>query len=318
MINIGRALIGALSHFLLAGKPAGSALPIAILLALAGGVILILGALPGRALPSRRLTLMQKGASRSTNDPEENATSWNGSAWYAKGLSHEQQWQIVRGFGKLNVPPSSTLAAFAVARLVLGVGGGAIAYFFGPASPPVLPIVLGAAAAISGYLLPVKVIDFQLKQHRASVGSGLPNALELLALCVGAGLSLEGAFQRVATEIKMSCPALADEFSLTWAEIRISPDRDQALANLAKRVNLPAVRSVMGTLSQSLRFGTPLAQSLRNAASDMRNQQMIEMEERANRLPALLTIPVMLLILPSIFLIVGGPAALKLTEMFGS
>lgn len=307
----------ALSHSLIAGAPAGSALPVAILLALAGGIVLILGALPGGALPSRRLSLMQKSAGLSNRDSDADGSWKEQSAWYAKGLSHEEQWQIVRSFTKLRVPPSSAIAAFAAARLVLAVGGGAAAFWFSPASPPILPIVLAAAAAIGGWLLPLMTIDFQLKQHRASVGSGLPNALELLALCVGAGLSLESAFQRVAAEIKMSNPALSDEFSLTWAEIRISPDRDQALANLAKRVNLPAVRSVIGTLSQSLRFGTPLAQSLRSAASEMRNQQMIEMEERANRLPALLTIPVMLLIMPSMFLIVGGPAGLRLMEMFG-
>jgi tight adherence protein C len=307
-----------LSHSLMTGSAAGSALPIAVLLALAGGIILILGALPGSALPSRRLSLMQKGAGLSTSNSEENPLGLKEqTAWYAKGLSHEEQWQIVRSFAKVNVPPSSAIAVFAAARMLLALGGGAIAFSFSPSSPSFLPIVLGAAAAIGGWVLPLMAIDFQLKQHRASVGLGLPNALELLALCVGAGLSLESAFQRVAAEIKMSSPALSDEFSLTWAEIRISPDRDQALANLAKRVNLPAVRSVIGTLSQSLRFGTPLAQSLRSAASDMRNQQMIEMEERANRLPALLTIPVMLLIMPSMFLIVGGPAALKLMETFG-
>ncbi len=105
----------------------------------------------------------------------------------------------------------------------------------------------------------------------------MPNALELLAICVSVGLSLDAAFQRVAAEIKLSSPALADEFSLTWAEISISPSREQALANMAERVNLPAVKSVIGTLIQSLRFGTPLAQSLRNAASEMRNHQMIEL-----------------------------------------
>ncbi len=179
-----------------------------------------------------------------------------------------------------------------------------------------LPIVLGAAAAIAGWLLPVMMVNFKLKQHRQSVATALPNALELLAICVNVGLSLEAAFQRVAAEIRLSSPALADELSLTWAEISISPSREQALANMAERVNLPSVKSVIGTLIQSLKFGTPLAQSLRNAANEMRNHQMIEMEERANRLPAMLTVPVMLFIMPTMFLIVGGPAAIRLMDTF--
>jgi len=296
----------------------GAGLPIAILLTLAGGAVIVLGAWPGGALPARRLILMQQGTSLLPRNAAGYAPGWKeeSSGWYAKGLSYEQRWQIVRSFAKMHVPPSSSVAIFAATRLTLAIGGGAFAYFASPSSPPLLAIVLGPAAAIAGWLLPVMAIDFQLNQHRKSVGLGLPNALELLAVCVGAGLSLESAFQRVSAEIKMSSPALSDEFALTWADISISPNRDQALANFAQRVNLPAVRSVIGTLSQSLRFGTPLAQSLRNAASEMRNRQMIEMEERANRLPALLTIPVMLLIMPTMFLIVGGPAALRLAEMF--
>ncbi len=87
--------------------------------------------------------------------------------------------------------------------------------------------------------------------------------------------------------------------------------------NFAERVNLPAIRPVIGTLSQSMRFGTPLTQSLRAAANEMRNLQLIELEKNAARLPAVLTIPVMLFIMPSLFLIIGGPAAIKLVDLFG-
>jgi tight adherence protein C len=179
-----------------------------------------------------------------------------------------------------------------------------------------LPAICGAALAIACWLAITLTIRFQLKQHKKSVGDGLPDALELLAICVGAGLSLENAFQRVSAEMKLSRPALSGELALTWAEISISPDREQALANFAERVNLSAVRSVIGTLSQSMRFGTPLTQSLRTAANEMRNQQLIELEKKAARLPAVLTVPVMLFIMPSLFLIVGGPAAIKIVDLF--
>ncbi len=293
-------------------------MPVLALLLAGGGALMLWGASQGKALPSRRLHLMQEGSGLDHRSRSKYTPGWkeDSAVWYAEGLSAEERWQIVRSFSKINVPPSWSLAIFTAIRFVLAAGGGGFAYFAGPASRPMLPIVLGAAAAIGGWLLPIITVNFQLKQHRQSVATALPDALELLAICVSVGLSLDAAFQRVAVEIRLSSPALADEFSLTWAEISISPSREQALANMAERVNLPAVKSVIGTLIQSLRFGTPLAQSLRNAASEMRNHQMIELEERANRLPAMLTVPVMLFIMPTVFLIVGGPAAIRLMDMF--
>jgi tight adherence protein C len=269
-------------------------LPMLVLLLVAGGGLLLWGAAQGKSLPSRRLHLMQEGTGIGHSNGSKYTPDWKEetAVWYAEGLSPEERWQIVRSFSRVNLSPATSLAAFMVLRFVLAAGGGTFAYLFSPASRPILPIVLGAAAAIGGWLLPVMAVTFKLKQH------------------------LEAAFQRVAVEIKLSSPALGEEFSLTWAEISISPSREQALANMAERVNLPSVKSVMGTLIQSLRFGTPLAQSLRNAAGEMRNHQMIEMEERANRLPAMLTVPVMLFIMPTMFLIVGGPAAIRLMEMF--
>ena len=293
-------------------------LPMLVLLLAGGGGLMLWAASQGKGLPSRRLHLMQEETSRGPRGGAKYTPDWkeDTAVWYAEGLSPEERWQIVRSFSKINVPPTVALAVFLIIRLVLALGGGALAYLAGPATRPMLPIVLGAGAAIAGWLLPIMTVDFKLKQHRKSVAIGLPNALELLAICVSVGLSLDAAFQRVAVEIRLSSPALADEFSLTWAEISISPSREQALANMAERVNLPSVRSVIGTLIQSLRFGTPLAQSLRNAASEMRNHQMIELEERANRLPAMMTVPVMLFIMPTMFLIVGGPAAIRLMDMF--
>ncbi len=297
---------------------AGVLVPLLSISALiAGGIILLIyGVRMHGALPSRRLRLMRSGTGLGRWKGVEPGWEEAPARWYAQDFSHEERWQIVRSFTKLGVPPSRSLALFAVTRFLSAAIAGAIAFSGGPGASPMLPVLFGAAASIAGWLLPTVAIGFQLKQHRKSVGSGLPEALELLAICAGAGLSLENAFQRVAAEVKAARPALSDELALTWAEISISPSREQALANMAERVNLPAVRSVIGTLSQSLRFGTPLTQSLRVAANEMRNLQLIELEERATRLPALLTVPVMLFIMPSLFLIVGGPAAIKLLDMF--
>jgi tight adherence protein C len=178
------------------------------------------------------------------------------------------------------------------------------------------PFIAALVAAFAGWMVPILFIGHVIKVRKKAVASGLPDALELLVVCVEAGLSLEEGLQRVAHELKESQPALADELALTWAEINILPSRAQALSNLADRIDIPSVRSVVSMLAQSLRYGTPLAQSLRVGAAEMHNDQMTLLEERANRLPALMTIPVMLFIMPTIFLIVGGPAALRLLDTF--
>jgi tight adherence protein C len=136
-------------------------------------------------------------------------------------------------------------------------------------------------------------------------------------VCVEAGLALEDGIDRIAFELKDSRPALADELALTSADLKILPSRDQALANLADRVDVASVRSVVTTLSQTMRYGTPLAQAIRVVAAEMRNESLIQLEERANRLPTMLTIPMMLFIMPTIFLVIGGPSVLRLIDMLG-
>ena len=171
-------------------------------------------------------------------------------------------------------------------------------------------------AAIVGWFAPMLFISYGARQHKKAVRSGLPDALELLVVCVEAGLSLEDGLTRVVTELQRSQPALADELSLLLADLRILPSRDLALTNMADRVDVPSVRSVVTTLAQTLRYGTPLVQALRVVAAELRNDYLIELEERANRLPAYLTLPVILFLMPTIFLIVGGPAALRLIDAF--
>ena len=146
--------------------------------------------------------------------------------------------------------------------------------------------------------------------------AGLPDAFELLVICVEAGLSLEAALSRTARELHQARPWLARQLDMTSADLRISSNRDDALANLAARVGTPAMRSLATALSQTLRYGTPLAQALRSMATEMRGEAMIALEERTNRLPALMTVPMMVFIMPTIFLIVGGPAALHLIDTF--
>jgi tight adherence protein C len=236
----------------------------------------------------------------------------------AQGLSIGEQQQIARMFRGLNVGPESALTYFLLLRIAAVAGSAALGYGLLLASKWPLPLLGPTIAAMTAWFVPLIPIRMAAEKHRKAVGAGLPDALDLLAICADAGISLESGLQRLAQELRDAQPALAGELLITWAQISILTNRDQALMNLADRIGLPSLRSVTGTLSQSMRFGTPLAQSLRTAAAELRNDRLLRMEERANRLPAMMTFPVMLLIMPTIFLIVGGPAVIKILNIFGT
>jgi tight adherence protein C len=235
-------------------------------------------------------------------------------------LNQAELREVVRACRRLGIPPRYADPAYLWLRilttLVLAVAGYVVAATLLKHSPPIARPVSAAGFAIAGWLAPAMILSRFAKQRSAAAADGLPEALELLVVCVEAGLSLEDAIDRITEDLKWSRPALAEELALTSADLKILPDRDRALANLAERIDAPSVRSVVTALSQTLRYGTPLAQALRVTAAELRDEALIQMEERANRLPTLLTLPMMLFIMPTIFLIIGGPAALRLMDLF--
>jgi tight adherence protein C len=239
----------------------------------------------------------------------------------SQGMAAPAQRQIARLLAHVGIRPNRAPAVFVALRLfvvaVLGAGvflwANQIQRF---ATAPIVPLMIAAMAAIIGWFIPAFFISRGIKQRTKAVRSGLPDALELLVVCVEAGLSLEDGLARVVAELKSAQPALAEELDITLADLAILPSREQALTNLAERVDVPSVRSVVTTLAQTLRYGTPLVQALRVTASELRNDYLIELEERANRLPAYMTLPVIVFLMPTIFLVVGGPAALRLIDAF--
>lgn len=239
----------------------------------------------------------------------------------AQGLTEPSQRQIVRLLSRIGIRPGRALAVFMAIRLfVVAVLGIAVFLWASQiqrfATVPLVPPMIAAMAAIIGWFIPMFFVSHALKQRTKAVRSGLPDALELLVVCVEAGLSLEDGLARVVAELRHSQPALADELNITLADLAILPSREQALGNLAQRVDVPSVRSVVSTLAQTLRYGTPLVQALRVTAAELRNDYLIELEDRANRLPAYMTLPVIVFLMPTIFLVVGGPAALRLIDAF--
>ena len=208
------------------------------------------------------------------------------------------------------------LTIFLFVKLALMCGGGFLVFFFtfitgAFKTKAALGIIGVAAGALVGWVLPGLLVKNKSMSRRNIFRKALPDALDLLVICAEAGLSLDSALDRVAREIGPTYPELAEELGLTSVELGLLPDRSKALQNLTERVDLQGVLSLVNTLIQTERYGTPLAQALRVLASEMRDERMMKAEEKAARLPAVMTVPMILFILPTLFIIIIGPAAIK-------
>jgi tight adherence protein C len=169
-----------------------------------------------------------------------------------------------------------------------------------------------------GGLLPELVMRKVAARRQERVRIALPDAIDLLIIAANAGQSLEVALNRVGKEMTRNAPELADELRVTTSELRALPNRREALENLALRTGIAEVRSLTATLIQTIKYGTPLTQSLKILAAELRQAKLLRLEEKAAKLPALLALPLMLLIMPSIFIVTAGPAVLSIGEaLFG-
>ncbi|WP_353216710.1 type II secretion system F family protein [Sandarakinorhabdus sp.] len=186
------------------------------------------------------------------------------------------------------------------------------------APAPLLSLLALLGAAVAGLKGPDFVLGQRAGARRSAIERGLPDALDLLVVCSEAGIGLEQGLERVAVELRLVHPALAGELSVTVSEMRLLSDRLQGLHNMGDRVRLDSVRAIASTLSQTLKYGTPLARALRTLTADFRLASQTRMEERAARLPVLITLPMILFILPATALVVAGPAFLQLIDSLGS
>jgi tight adherence protein C len=205
----------------------------------------------------------------------------------------------------------------------------------------VLPVVLGVGAVVALYVMhyfpdwswfrryatvagvlvgSYKAPDIWLKnkvnKRSHAIRKGLPDALDLLVICAEAGLTVDAAFHRVSKELGKAYPELGDEFGLTAIELGFLNERRQAFENLANRVDLEAVRGVVTTMIQTEKYGTPLASALRVLSAEFRHQRMMRAEEKAARLPAIMTVPLILFILPTLFVVILGPASCSINDSF--
>jgi tight adherence protein C len=176
-------------------------------------------------------------------------------------------------------------------------------------------VIAVSAAAIGGLLAPDYFVGKLRRQHLKRVEAGLADALDMLVICSEAGLGLEPALSRVGIEMREVHPALAMELWRTSSELQMITDSRIALGNMGSRTGLESMRRLGTTLIQTMQYGTPLSSALRVLSAELRQETLTRFEERAARLPTLLTLPMILFILPCVFMVVGGPAVLQVIKI---
>jgi tight adherence protein C len=190
----------------------------------------------------------------------------------------------------------TAIYVFALAKLDMGTGG---------------KLLICLAAGLVGFFLPGLILSNKVAKRQQAITKAFPDALDLMVICVEAGLSMEAAFTRVSDELSASAPELTEEFGLTTAELAFLPDRRQALENLASRTGLPSTKALTTSLIQAEKYGTPISVSLRVLAGEQRDERMSRAERKAGALPAQLTVPMIAFFLPVLFVVLIGPAIIR-------
>lgn len=213
------------------------------------------------------------------------------------------------------------LVTFAFLRIALpfAFGGFAALLLFGSSSVHLassLKVAVCMGALLLGYFLPGILVSNAITKRQQAIQRKFPDALDLMVICIESGISLEAAFGRVSEEMAEDAPALAEEVALTTAELAFLSDRRQALGNLAERTGTQSVKSLVTSLIQSEKYGTPLGTALRVVSQEGREARMAKAEEKAAALPAKLTVPMVAFFLPVLFLVLIGPTIIQVMRAF--
>jgi tight adherence protein C len=181
--------------------------------------------------------------------------------------------------------------------------------------PALIKIGISIGAAYFGMISPNLFLRNKIQRRQLSIKRAFPDALDLLLICIESGMSIEAAFRKVSEEIGSQSVALAEELTLTTAELSYLQDRRQAYDNLSRRTGLEGVKSVCLALQQAERYGTPLGTAMRVMAQENRDMRMAEAEKKAAALPPKLTVPMILFFLPVLFVVILGPAAIRVMAL---
>jgi tight adherence protein C len=212
------------------------------------------------------------------------------------------------------------LVAYMFFRLVMPIVVTIVAliYLFGIANlqhPPIAKFGMAIAAGYAGFYLPNVFLKNLVQKRQASITQSFPDALDMLLICVQAGMSIEAAFGKVSKEVSSQSLELAEEFSLTTAELSYLQDRRIAFENLGKRTGIAGIKAVATALIQAERYGTPVGQALRVMAKENRDMRMSEAERKAAALPPKLTVPMIVFFLPVLFVVILGPAIIQVLKL---
>ncbi|MFM9943397.1 MAG: type II secretion system F family protein [Hyphomicrobiaceae bacterium] len=181
--------------------------------------------------------------------------------------------------------------------------------------PPIVKLGMSIGAGYLGFYLPNMFIENLVQRRQTAISQSFPDSLDMLLICVQAGMSIEAAFGKVAKEVSSQSLELAEEFSLTTAELSYLQDRRMAFENLGKRTGIQGIKSVATALIQAERYGTPISQALRVMAKENRDMRMLEAEKKAAALPPKLTVPMIVFFLPVLFVVILGPAILQVMKL---
>lgn len=195
------------------------------------------------------------------------------------------------------------------AFLIYGIG------IFGDA--PMFNLFFALGAVLAGAFAPELAVKNRTGYRQQQIRLAMPDGLDLMVICAEAGLSLDAMLERVSRELGLSWVELADELGLTVVELGFLPQRREALDHLTVRADIPEIRALTNTLAQTEQYGTPLSHSLRVLAKEFRNERLTRAEEKAARLPAVLTVPMITFILPALFIVLIGPAVLNVLDGLG-
>nr|WP_150497438.1 type II secretion system F family protein [Roseibium aquae] len=233
-------------------------------------------------------------------------------------LADENTQNRLRMAGYRGTAPVYT---FVFARVVMPIILFLVALFYcyvilADALNPALQLLIPATVAALGFFVPNIYVQNAIDKRQLVIRRAWPDALDLMLICVESGMSIEAAFQRVAEEIGIQSIPLAEEMSLTTAELSYLGERRKAYENLANRTGLEGVKNVMMALIQAERYGTPVASALRVMADENRQQRMQEAEKKAASLPPKLTVPMIVFFLPVLFFVIMGPAVMQVSASF--
>jgi len=209
--------------------------------------------------------------------------------------------------------PLVTYMFFRVAMPIIVVVA-ALTYLFALSNypyPAVVKLGLAIGAGYIGFYMPNFFIQNLVQRRQTSIKDAFPDSLDMLLICVQSGMSVEAALQKVSGEIGNQSLELAEELSLTTAELSYLQDRRQAFENLGRRTGIAGIKAVATALIQAERYGTPVGQALRVMARETRDMRMAEAEKKAAALPPKLTVPMIVFFLPVLFVVILGPALIQ-------